>query len=99
MLFTTVYQFPKTPPTCEVATSVCFGWFQVLGPSLVGVQQQVCVMFGITGTGLGSTRLFSWSWNPRSGPRRDSPPGGCGTRYTSSQLSRHISSINEACKL
>jgi hypothetical protein len=39
--------------------------FQVLGPSLVGLQQPGCVMFGITGTGLGTTRLFAGEPEPQ----------------------------------
>jgi hypothetical protein len=66
MLFTTVYQFPKTPTTCEeVPTS--FFWL-VSGSKfwvLCWSAAAGCVMFGITGTGLGgTTRLFAAAGTP-----------------------------------
>jgi len=82
----------------------CFlGWFQVLGPSLVGVQKAGCVMFGITGTGLGSTQpgFLAGAGTPDLEPRRDRQTAllvdvELGTR--SQFLGTFQSSINEACK-
>jgi hypothetical protein len=77
---------------------VFLGWFFRfwVPPPLLELQKAGCVMFGITGTGLGSTNqsFFLLELEPQiwdlGETETDSPPGGCGTSYKVS-IFRHIS--------